>query len=181
LFSFTPQIDDSIETRSPPANPVALVVPFSVFPSSYRSDAAVTATEETKSTKVEGEIELEKGREGHSETRFTSSVTSERQGGKRYEEDVRISENRPQQQYRREEHVHISEREREPKQRFEQEERFEKDSRFEKDTRFEKDIRFEKDTRFEKEPRFEREARFEEEPRERIERVERVESTQRER
>lgn len=129
----------SIHTRLN-ANQVAFAVPFSVFPSSYRSDAAVTATEETKSTKVEGEIELEKGREGHSETRFTSSVTSERQGNKRYEEDIRISESRPQ-QYRREEHVHVSEREREPKQRFEPKQQFEQKQRFEQEQQFEQEPR----------------------------------------
>jgi hypothetical protein len=155
----------SIHTRLH-ANQVALAVPFSVFPSSYRSDAAVTATEETKSTKVEGEIELEKGREGHSETRFSSSVTSERKGNKRYEEDIRISENRPQQQFRREEHVHITEREREPKQQFESQQRIEPQHRIEQ------------------QQQFEQEQRFEQEPRqrtERVERVERVETSQRER
>lgn len=155
----------SQQERTTPGNldfDARVPIPFSVFPSSYRSDAAVTATEETKSTKVEGEIELEKGREGHSETRYTSSVSSERQGGKRYEEDARISENRPQ-QYRREEHIHISERERErePRERVE---------RIERET-----------TRFEREQPRERIERIE--PRERVERIERVETktSQRER
>ncbi|QDS69434.1 hypothetical protein FKW77_005413 [Venturia effusa] len=137
------------------ADQVASTVPFSVFPSSYRSDAAVTATEESKTTKVEGEIELEKGREGHSETRYTTA-TSERKGKKVYEEDVRISENRPQ-QYRREEHIHITARDKEPEHHFETKQQFETQGHFER------------------KHQFEQEQRFEPQPRERIERIERTE------
>ncbi|TID23526.1 putative woronin body major protein [Venturia nashicola] len=169
----------SDETRRAVANQVASIVPFSVFPSSYRSDAAVTATEKNKSTKVEGEIELEKGREGHSETRYTTA-SSERKGKKVYEEDVRISENRPQ-QYRREEHIHITEREREPeryieaKHQFEDKHQIEPKGHFERKHQFEDKHQFVSTGHFERKHQVDQEQRFEQQPREQIERTERVE------
>ncbi|KAE9975045.1 hypothetical protein BLS_002787 [Venturia inaequalis] len=121
----------------------------------------LTRSQETKSTKVEGEIELEKGREGHSETRYTTA-SSERKGKKVYEEDVRISENRPQ-EYRREEHIHITAREKEPQRYLE--------TKHEAEDKHQ----FESKGHFERKHQFEREERFEQQPRERIERAERTE------
>ena len=63
-------------------------IPFSVFPSSYRSDAVTTETDQVK---VEGEVNLPSsrvGREGH-EARYSYSETD------RYrEDDVRVEEDR---------------------------------------------------------------------------------------
>ncbi|XTI90264.1 hypothetical protein V2W45_1242348, partial [Cenococcum geophilum] len=94
-------------------------IPFSVFPSSYRSDAV---TEQTTQVKVEGEVNLPSqashvGREGH-ETSFTSfseTVPGERTD-RRYEEEVRVYEQdrvrRPVQREERREEVRIYEKDR---------------------------------------------------------------------
>ncbi|MCJ1299506.1 hypothetical protein MMC08_002298 [Hypocenomyce scalaris] len=115
-------------------------IPFSVFPSSYRSDAVT----ETTRTRVEGEVNLPPGaprvgREGH-ETRFSSfsaNLPGRRRGQTRYEEeeinvreedrtyrprrreDVTVyEEERPQQQDRFAEVELSRERYREPYQRY---------------------------------------------------------------
>ncbi|KAG9804055.1 hypothetical protein KCU68_g22421, partial [Aureobasidium melanogenum] len=83
-------------------------IPFSVFPSTYRSDTVTKSTE----IKVEEQVNLSSshgGREGH-ETRYTSSQAPP---SRRFEEDIRVTEKdsyrRPG---RREENIHIYEEER---------------------------------------------------------------------
>ena len=84
-------------------------IPFSVFPSSYRSDAV---TKETEKVKVEGAVNLPSsrvGREGH-EARYRYSETD------RYrEDDIRVQEDRTSRRRpgRREEEIRIYERDRE--------------------------------------------------------------------
>ncbi|OCK95812.1 uncharacterized protein K441DRAFT_676683 [Cenococcum geophilum 1.58] len=114
-----------LHSRKDAATPVNLdfdarvPIPFSVFPSSYRSDAV---TEQTTQVKVEGEVNLPSqashvGREGH-ETSFTSfseTVPGERTD-RRYEEEVRVYEQdrvrRPVQREERREEVRIYEKDR---------------------------------------------------------------------
>jgi hypothetical protein len=74
-----------------------------VFPSSYRSDAV---TEESTEVKVEGQADLPDqtsrvGREGHG-THITS-LSTDREGKQRYEEDIRVDVRNPQQRIHREE------------------------------------------------------------------------------
>ncbi|KAG9554310.1 hypothetical protein KCU97_g19054, partial [Aureobasidium melanogenum] len=83
-------------------------IPFSVFPSTYRSDTVTKSTE----IKVKEQVNLSSshgGREGH-ETRYTSSQAPP---SRRFEEDIRVTEKdsyrRPG---RREENIHIYEEER---------------------------------------------------------------------
>ncbi|KAL9086272.1 MAG: hypothetical protein Q9165_007187 [Trypethelium subeluteriae] len=96
-------------------------IPFSVFPSSYRSDAV------TETTKEEAEVRLPSqtsrvGREGH-ETRYSSFQAEQtgRRGDRRYEEDVRIYEEdrdprrRPSRREDRREDIHIYEETRHPR------------------------------------------------------------------
>ncbi|EON65695.1 hypothetical protein W97_04934 [Coniosporium apollinis CBS 100218] len=90
-------------------------IPFSVFPSSYRSDAV---TAETTHVKVEGTASTSSrvGREGH-ETHFTSvSATLPGRKDRRTEEEVHIyEEDRIRHPARRQGEVHIHEQHRYPK------------------------------------------------------------------
>ncbi|EOD49418.1 Woronin body major protein [Neofusicoccum parvum] len=90
-------------------------IPFSVFPSSYRSDAV---SAEESQVKVEGEVNLSEktsrvGREGHEARYSASEATSAAPSRKehRFEEEVRVYEkDRHRPAGRREEEVHIYER-----------------------------------------------------------------------
>ncbi|SLM34909.1 woronin body major protein [Lasallia pustulata] len=91
-------------------------IPFSVFPSSYRSDAAI----ETTRTRVEGEVNLPPGasrvgREGH-ETRYSSfsaNLPGRRRDQTRYEEEeINIRESDRTNRPRRREDVTVYEEER---------------------------------------------------------------------
>ncbi|KAF2792968.1 hypothetical protein K505DRAFT_245429, partial [Melanomma pulvis-pyrius CBS 109.77] len=100
-------------------------IPFSVFPSSYRSDAV---TKETTKVKVEGEAKLPSkpeqfGREGHEEEDYESfSATVPPPAPRRdtrYKEEVRVYEQdrvRRPAQHREEVHIHEEHRFKEPEQ-----------------------------------------------------------------
>ncbi|KAK6007096.1 hypothetical protein QM012_006104 [Aureobasidium pullulans] len=82
-------------------------IPFSVFPSTYRSDTVTKSTE----IKVEEQVNLPSshgGREGH-ETRYTSSQAPP---SRRYEEEIRVTEKDSYRPGHREEDIHIYEEER---------------------------------------------------------------------
>ncbi|KAK7726699.1 hypothetical protein SLS57_003260 [Botryosphaeria dothidea] len=105
-------------------------IPFSVFPSSYRSDAV---SAEQSQVKVEGEVHLSEkasrvGREGH-EVRYSASEAAASAAPsrkeQRFEEEVRVYEkDRRRPASRREEEVHIYERD---DRRFPRSERIERD------------------------------------------------------
>ncbi|KAF2431545.1 hypothetical protein EJ08DRAFT_587143, partial [Tothia fuscella] len=91
-------------------------IPFSVFPSSYRSDAV---TETKTQSKVEGKLDLPDqtsrvGREG-TETRYTS-ISSDRKGKQHYEEDIRVDVRNPQKTIHRQKEVRVFDREQAPQQ-----------------------------------------------------------------
>ncbi|KAG9804053.1 hypothetical protein KCU68_g22422, partial [Aureobasidium melanogenum] len=83
-------------------------IPFSVFPSTYRSDTVTKSTE----IKVEEQVNLSSshgGREGH-ETRYTSSQAPP---SRRFEEEIRVTEKDSYRHPgRREENIHTYEEER---------------------------------------------------------------------
>ncbi|KAF2264207.1 hypothetical protein CC78DRAFT_580713 [Lojkania enalia] len=90
-------------------------IPFSVFPSSYRSDAV---TKESTQVKVEGEAKLPSkashvGREGHEEhyESFSATVPADRRDT-RYQEEIRIFEEERRRRPQHREEIHITERER---------------------------------------------------------------------
>ncbi|KAJ4290510.1 hypothetical protein N0V90_010727 [Kalmusia sp. IMI 367209] len=106
------------------AGMLAVPIPFSVFPSSYKN---VSKDAEKQSTKVQVEAKAElpqAGREGHSERQESFSVhvkqPAERPAERRetYTEDVRVFEDRQRrpQQHREEVHIHEEHRYRQPEQ-----------------------------------------------------------------
>ncbi|KAF2085358.1 hypothetical protein K490DRAFT_46843, partial [Saccharata proteae CBS 121410] len=99
-------------------------IPFSVFPSSYRSDAATT---ETTQVKVEGEVSLPEqtervGREGH-QVRYSQEGPPPSED-RRYKEEIRVYErDRHRPAGRREEEIRIFEEQQqqhEPFQRYDE-------------------------------------------------------------
>ncbi|KAI9709993.1 MAG: hypothetical protein M1820_003071 [Bogoriella megaspora] len=123
-------------------------IPFSVFPSSYRSDAVTT---ETTTVEAEGQLPARSsrvGREGHETTRYSSyeaELPARRKGGRRTEEDVHIYEEERRRPGRRtEEDVHIYEEERRRPGRREEDVRKEDiriyEERRPRERRFEEDI-----------------------------------------
>ncbi|MCJ1439176.1 hypothetical protein MMC27_008567 [Xylographa pallens] len=80
-------------------------VPFSIFPSSYRSDVV----DETTRTRVEGEVNTERvGREGH-ETRTTSFSASLPGRGRQEQEEVKIYDEDRNRRPRRTEDIKVYE------------------------------------------------------------------------
>ncbi|MCJ1286105.1 hypothetical protein MMC26_005448 [Xylographa opegraphella] len=80
-------------------------VPFSIFPSSYRSDVV----DETTRTRVEGEVNTERvGREGH-ETRTTSFSASLPGRGRQEQEEVKIYDEDRNRRPRRSEDIRVYE------------------------------------------------------------------------
>jgi len=107
------EIDRNLSQPSPTVTldfDAKVPVPFSIFPSSYRSDVV----DETARTRVEGEVTTERvGREGH-ETRY-SSFSASLPGRGRAEEEVKIyDEDRSHRPRRTEEIKVFEERERFP-------------------------------------------------------------------
>ncbi|MCJ1409916.1 hypothetical protein MMC19_004000 [Ptychographa xylographoides] len=88
-------------------------VPFSIFPSSYRSDVAEETT--ATRTRVEGEVNTERvGREGH-ETRYSSFSASLPGRGRQEQEEVKVYDEDRNRRPRRTEDIKVyEERERFP-------------------------------------------------------------------
>lgn len=118
MSSFRPPVRKGYKKeRQTPVNldfEARVPIPFSVFPSSYRSDAVT----EQSQVKVEAEAHLSEkasrvGREGH-EARYSASEASAAPTRKeqRFEEEVRVYEkdSRRRPASRREEEIHIYER-----------------------------------------------------------------------
>ncbi|KAI9657316.1 MAG: hypothetical protein M1821_002996 [Bathelium mastoideum] len=113
--------------HKPPVNldfDARVPIPFSVFPSSYRSDAVIESTKEEAEVRLPAQASRV-GREGH-ETRYASyqSEQTGRRGDRRYEEeDVRIyEEDRRRRPARRHEDIRVYEETRHPRgRRFEEE------------------------------------------------------------
>ena len=84
-------------------------IPFSVFPSSYRSDAV----EETTEVKVEGEINQRVGRDSHEArySSFSASLPGRKDRTQYTKEEVKVHEDDRERRPRRKEDVTIYEEE----------------------------------------------------------------------